>query len=102
MLSGHPAKNRIELLALELDHRPALLADQMVVERITVVVVEDRARAELDPPEEAGVDQLGERAVNGCPADILAGRLQVLDQLFGVEVRVLGEDVRDEARAAAP
>ena len=96
MLAGHVPQDRVECFTLELDHRPALLADEVVVEGVAVVVVEDGSRAEFDPPQQARVHQFRQRAVNGRAADALARRLEFLDELIGVEVRVLGEDVVEQ------
>ena len=81
---------------LELDHRPARLAHQVLVLWVPVVVLVVRLRPDLQLPEHPGIDQLGQGAVDGRPGDRQPGLFQVLGQLVGVEVAVAGEDVLDQ------
>ena len=55
-----------------------------------------RPRPEFDPPQQPRVHERRQRAVHRPPADALAGALEVVEQLLGVEVLVLGEGVGDE------
>ena len=77
---------------LELDHAAALLAIHVLVLRVAVVVFVEHARPQLQPPQQAGINQLGKRAVDGGPADLEACPLHVVDQLLGIKVIVLGKD----------
>ena len=79
-------KSFVQFFVLELDDPSALFADEMVVEWIAVVVVEDRPGTEFDPPEETGINEFGERTVDGGATDAFACLPQFLDELFGVEV----------------
>src|SRR5262245_39047210 len=54
---------------LEFNHLSALPTDQMLVLRIAVVVLEVSLVPNLQLAEHAGVDEFGESAVDGCPAD---------------------------------
>src|ERR1051325_3435887 len=71
----------------------ALLAVEMIVLRVAVIVLEDGAFAEIDAAQETRVHELVERAIHGRPADAEALHLHLVDQLIGVEVIVLAEDV---------
>src|SRR5207249_1518120 len=82
--------------ALELNHGVAALALQVLVLRVAVVVLVAHPRPDLQAAQEAGVEQLGQGAVDGGPADLEAGLLDVVDELVGVEVVVTAEDVADQ------
>ena len=87
-----------QLVAVELDQLVAHLAVQVVVLRVAVVVLVDGPAAERHLPQQAGFDQLVERAVDGRPADLLAlvSAGEAVDQLVGVEVVVPLEDEVDQ------
>src|SRR5207248_4705818 len=101
MLRTHLAELCVDRWILELDDPPALLTDQMLVLRVAVIVLEEGPRAELQPPQHAGVHELVERPVDGRAADAQSRLLEVLDQDVRVEVVVLGEDVADEVALLA-
>ena len=65
----------------------------MLVLRVAVVVLVEHARPHLQAAQQAGVHQLGQGAVDRRPADPEAGPLHVVDELVGVEMVVLAEDV---------
>ena len=98
---GDGVAEDLQFFAAELDELVADLAVEVVVLRIAVVVLVDGSAAERHLSEEAGFDELVERAVNGGAADFVAifAAAQAIDQLVGIEVVVAGEYVIDEGPA---
>src|SRR5262249_29884005 len=96
MLGGDVLQGRLDRLRLEFDHLVAALADQVFVLRVAVVVLVDSPLANFNSPQQPGVDQLRESAIDRWPADAQAGGLDIADQLVGIEMLVLGEDVLDQ------
>src|SRR5262249_38291915 len=86
------ADHHLDGRVLKFDYTSALLAVHVLVLRVPVIVLVKHARPQLQPAEQAGVDQLDERAVDRGPADLEAGLFHGVDELFGVEVVVLRED----------
>src|ERR1051326_3977220 len=59
----------VDLVAVELDELIALLTVQVIVPRIAVVVLVDRAAAEVHLPQEARVNQLRQAAIDRGTTD---------------------------------
>jgi hypothetical protein len=78
---------------LELDHLPALLANQVLVLRIPVIVLKERPRAQIEPPQQSGIDQFGQCPVNSGPANIQTSCLQIVDQLIRVKMMMPSENM---------
>ena len=100
-LPAHLAHRRLDRRTLKLDHLAALFAVQVLVLRIAVIVFVERPRSDLQPAQQARVDELGERAIDRRPADADAGLFHVVDELLGVEMVVLAEDVMDHVALLA-
>src|SRR4051794_27283926 len=77
---------------LKLDDLMARVAKHVLVLGIAVIMLVIRARAEIEAPKKARVDELAESAINGRPAHAKAGVFHLVDQLVGVEVIMLAED----------
>jgi len=92
VLLANLADEAIQGAVLKFDHLAAALAVHVLVLRIAVVMLVEHPRAQFQATQQAGVHQLGERSIDGGPADREAGPLHVIDELLGVEVVVLGED----------
>src|SRR5947209_7117373 len=89
------AEDRLQRRVLELDHLVALVAVEMLVLRVAIVVLVVGARAQLELAEQAGVDELRQRAIDRGSADLEVGPFQLVDELVGVEVAVALENVVD-------
>lgn len=96
MQPNHFAYGRIESFALEFDHRSTFLAHHVVVRWITVVVIEDRARSQLDSTKQPRIDQFGQGSINGRTTDVLSRRFEVFNQLFDIEMRMAGKNVFEQ------
>jgi hypothetical protein len=94
--------HRLDAGAHELDHAPALAAEQVVVALPRVhVLVEVAAAAELVLAHHAALDQQVEVAVHGGARGLDAARLHRTEQRLGVEMAVLREDLVEERGALA-
>jgi hypothetical protein len=96
IVRGHLAKGSFDVRMLKLDHFTALLAHEMLVLRIPVIVFEKGACPKVEPAQQACVHEFGQGPVNCCAANIETGRLQVVDQLIGVEMMMSRKNVLDE------
>ncbi len=72
----------------KLDHPVARSAMQVVVGRVPVVVLEGTPVRQPKLAQQARLDQQAKCSIDRRPADLLAGVVQVADQLVGVEVLV--------------
>ena len=97
VLSRHGIAKIGERFAAEFDQLVANLAVQMVMLRITVVVLVNGPAAERHLSQQACFDELFQRAVKRRPADLLSlvSDGERLDQLIGVEMVVPLEDEFD-------
>ena len=68
----------------------------MLVLRVAVVVIEIGIGSEFEFAKQARVNELGQRSVNGRPADVSPGGLEILDKLFGREMMMLRENMLHE------
>jgi hypothetical protein len=70
----------------------------MVVWRIAIVVFVDAAAIQLKATQKPGVDKLFERSVDGGPRYVIGRALagQLFDQLVGVKVLMMAEDLVDQ------
>src|SRR5487761_1070600 len=95
VLTGNGLKNLLDFIAAELDQLAAPLAVQMVVLRIAVIVFIDLPALEVHFAQQAGLDQLAQRAINrGTAHGAAAGDFaQLAQQLVGVEVIVAAKDL---------
>src|SRR5262245_58396701 len=69
VLPGYFLDRLLDGRVLELDHLAAFLADHVLVLRVAVLVLVIGPAAQLQTPEQAGLDQLAQRAVDRGPAD---------------------------------
>ena len=96
--AGHQIPQANQFVALKLDQSLAFRAVQMVMLRVAVVVFVDRTPFERKTAQQARLDELIERAIDGGPSD--AARMPAMRELFqqriGVEVIVTFEDVFDQ------
>ena len=92
-----------DVFVFELDDAVAVDADEVIVlgfvEEIGVVV--GLFAAEVDVAEEAALDHEGEGAVNGGAGDGAVDAADAVEEFFGVEVLVRGEDGVDDDFALA-
>jgi hypothetical protein len=95
LLAADGLQRRLEFGALELDYLAALRALEVLVVRVAVVVLVAHARPDLQAAQQPGIDQLRQRAVDRGAADLEAGLLHRVDEVIGVEMVVLAEDVAD-------
>lgn len=91
LLAEHLTECIIQGRTLELNHSTALFAQEVVVKGVTVVVVVNDAVAQFDAAEQPSVDQLGQGAVDGGPADPPPRMFEFVDQLLGIEVVMPGK-----------
>jgi len=98
MFPGHRVADPLQLGAVELDQGVAHLAVEVIVAGVAVVVLVHATAAQRHLPQQARLDQLAQRAVDGGPADLALGDQfpQVVDELFGVEVIVVAEHLFDD------
>jgi hypothetical protein len=98
VLLTHGIADFRQLVAVKLDQFVAHLAIEVIMLRVAVVMLVDGSTAEGHFSEEARLYQLGERTIDGGPADGASFRLagQAGDELVGVEVIVPLKDVLDE------
>ena len=102
VLPAHFAHGRLDGRTLKLDHLAALLAAHVFVLRIAVVVFVEHARPDFQAAQQTGIDEFVQGAIYRCPADAETGALQIVDQLLGIEMMVLAENVTAPCRAAGP
>ena len=97
MLAGYRIADVGYGVALKLDQLVALRAMQMIVLRVAIIVLVDRASAEGHLSQDARFDELRERAIHGRPADLamLAAFRHLGGQLVGVEVLMALADLFD-------
>lgn len=81
---------------MKLDDAIAVAAHEMLVLRISVIMFEKRPVAHVEPTEQTGIHELGQRSINSRTADSQAGVFQVIDQLLGVEMVVALKDMTHE------
>jgi len=93
MLLADLLENMPQSRCLKLDFLIALLADKVLMLRVAVIVFVEHARPEIESAQQARVHQLAERAVNGRPFRLEPSPFHVIDELIGVEVVVLAEDI---------
>ena len=94
--------HRLDAGGDELDHAPALAAEQMVVALPDVhVLVDVAARAELVLAHDTALDQQVEVAVDGGARGLDAVRLHRGEQRLGIEMAVLREDLVEQRGALA-
>ena len=98
VFAGHGLANLFHFVAGELDQLVALLAVQMIVLRVTVIVLVDGPVVEHHLAQQAGIDQLGQGAIDRGAAYALPTHLlaQLLEQLIGVEMLVVAENPFDD------
>src|SRR4051794_4365064 len=82
-----------DLVIAELDDPVARRAVEVVVSRITIVVLERAAIRQSELAEQPGLDQEPQRAIDRRAADRVPGIVQVADQLVGIKVLVRIEDM---------
>jgi len=95
---GDRIADAFQLDAVELDQSIALLAVEVVVAGVAVVVFIDASGTQGHPPQQPGIDQFIERAIDRRPAD-LSGRQQraeVIEQFLNVEMVVVAEHLVDD------
>jgi len=85
-----------DFLIVELDHRIALGAMQVVVGRVAEVVLVGRSVRQPQLAKQAGLDQQPQGPVNRRAADSESRAEQVRDQLICIEVLVMREDVANQ------
>jgi hypothetical protein len=95
VLTGYLADEAVNGWILEFDHLAALPAIQVLVLRVAIVVLIKHAWANFQPPQQTGVYELGQSPINGCPGHGQARPLHIINELLGVEVVMLGENVPD-------
>ena len=95
LFAGEDGDERFEFIAGHFDHLAALGAMQVGMLRVAIVVIVDDSITEGDTAEQARFNELGEGAVNGCPAGrpTLAGAAR---GFFSMDVLVLAEYVLDQ------
>jgi hypothetical protein len=96
ILRSHLAKGRFDGWMLKLDHLPALRADEMLVLRVSIIVLKKRACPKVEPPQKTSIHELGQGPIDGGTADIEPSGLQVVDQLIGVEMMMTRKNVLDK------
>ena len=96
MCGSNLPQERFYSAMLEFNDLVTGLTDQMLVPGVAVVMVVNGPRADLNGPEHAGVDKLTQCAVDGRPADALTSGLEIVNELVGVEMRMLAKDVSNE------
>jgi len=77
---------------LELDHFAATGALQVVMLRVAVIVFVKGAGAQFQPSQQTGIHQFCQSPVSGRPANLQAGGLHFLEDLFGIKVIVVAEN----------
>lgn len=100
VLTSRGLENGEQLGAGELEQPVALGTVEVVVGGVAVVVLIDGPAVENELAEQAGVDELGERAIDRRPADVprLAARRELLHELVGIEMLMAAKDVVDQGQ----
>lgn len=95
VLSSHGVSQIQKLLALEFDQFPTLRAVEVVVLRVSVIVLVNSSSVELERAKKSGVDKFLESPIDGGTADVvrLAFPGKLIDQCIGIKVIMLAEDV---------
>lgn len=90
MFVGHRLADRLQLVCLELNQLIANLAIQMIVLRVSIIVLVYGPAAKGHFAEQPGLDQFIQSAVNGGPADAVAvvPLGEAVDQLVGIKMIV--------------
>jgi hypothetical protein len=95
---GHAVAQFDEIVALEFEQPMALLAVEMVVLGIAVVVFVNGPAVQFEFPQQTGIHELGQGAIDGRTAYVsrfsLGGKLR--NKLVGIEVLVMAEDILDQ------
>jgi hypothetical protein len=86
---------------LKLDDLVTAFAVQVIVLRVAVIVFKKSPRAHLQPPQQAGINELGQGPINGSPTCSKTLSLDGIDELVGVEMAVLTENVTDQVALLA-
>jgi hypothetical protein len=93
---AHRAAQLENLVVAELDDSVARRAVQVIVGRVSVVVLERTSIGQSQLAQEAGLDQQAQRPVNRRATDLVAGIVKIAKQLIGVEVLVGVENMADK------
>src|SRR5262245_49232996 len=96
VFAAHHLERLFQGRTLEFDHLAAGAALEVFVLRVAVIVLVALARPQFQLAQQSGIDQFLEGAVDGGAAGLIAALLQRVDELIGVEVVVLLEDVVDQ------
>ena len=83
--------------ARELDQLPAFCAIQMIVLRVTVVMLIDTSSVQFEPIQQTSIGKLSQRSVYRRPGNVVGFPLgrEVLHQLISVKMLVTVEDLLD-------
>jgi len=95
---GHADRvTQLEDLVISKLHDPvAGRAVQMIVSRITIVVLKRAAIGQTQLAKQPGLNQKSQGPVNRRPADVMPGVVEVSHQFIGVEVFMGIEDVTNQ------
>ena len=98
MFTGDLLPQLGQLLGLELEQIMALDAVKVIVLGVAIIVFVDAAAVEFKTPQQAGIDELFQRAVDRRAADVVVFAFpgKLIDELVGVEVFVMAEDLFDQ------
>src|SRR5438477_13051562 len=88
MLQADRVAEPEDLVVAELDDPVADRAVQVVVRRITIVVLERAAIGQPEFTQQAGLDQEPQSAIDGRAADVVAGVMEVPGLLIGRKMLV--------------
>lgn len=97
MFASHRVANGLEFFAMKFNQPIALFAVQMIVLGVAVIVLVNPASAKVHRPQQTGIHQFLERAVDGRPADAFALDLGTAENQFvGIEMIVPLENMIDQ------
>ena len=98
MFAGDRVANLLQLLAGKLDQLVALLTVKMIVLRVAVIVLINGPARQIHFPQQPRLDHLGQRPVDGRPADLamIDNLGQIGEQLVSVEMLMPQRDLLDD------
>jgi len=98
VFSGYRVANFRQFIAAKFDQVVAALAVEMIVLGVAIVMLIDAPTLQAHLAEQAGLGQLIECAIDGCPTNILSigYSAKFFKKIFGIKMFMMTEDLFDD------